>query len=304
MCGSLPNRLCEEGVEVTRCPGGETAPNLVRTARIVQARRYTCNDGRPVGCPKLFSGKTGRRGPFSRSHQDRHRGRGRESIERRNRLIKINIRYLNLNLPNCQCQKAERERICRTYSTSRRRFGYHLPFAVPSYACVVLCFVPTPPHSLNSGSVVWIAWVDQFQSTGQFRSGQIRSPALSCDRLYVRSSTPYHARSDAVPYHTVVIHRTRWWTFLYALHIVSHAPPSVNDGLSFPLATFDSRGLDSQPRVNPLILSEEKDWPRMEMAAQGFTINAPLKKNSLTSANATHIITLCICRCRSTIVSP
>lgn len=167
-------------------------------------------------------------------------------------------------------------------------------------------YVSCPRPRIHSTQVPWCGlrgWIsfNPQVSSGQVRSGHRRSRAIDCTYARPHPITPDRTLSRT---HTVVIHRTRWWTFLYAPHIVSHAPPSVNDGLSFPLATFDSRGLDSQPRVNPLILSEEKDWPRMEMAAQGFTINAPLKKNSLTSANATHIITLCICRCRSTIVSP
>jgi len=55
-----------------------------------QARRYTCNDGRPLRCRTPCSGKsntTGRPGPFPRSHQDRivclsrYRGRSWESVK-------------------------------------------------------------------------------------------------------------------------------------------------------------------------------------------------------------------------------
>ena len=74
--------------------------------------------------------------------------------------------------------------------------------------------------------VPWVAYVDQFQSTGRRRSRAMHS-------TYARPH-PYHARSDTVHYAYTPHTQDKVVDFpACAPHIVSHAP-YVNYDLSFP----------------------------------------------------------------------
>jgi hypothetical protein len=132
----------------------------------------------------------------------------------------------------------------KVFAGYARRSGYRLP---------VVCFVPT--HSPNLRSV----WAGGSVSVHSPQSTIYRLPALSCDvRWTVRTlvHTPTTPDRTLSTTHTFDQYTEQGGglSCLHAPHTVSHAPPSINDGLSSPWPSpshLTDVILDSQPRVSP-----------------------------------------------------